>query len=128
MEFDNPFSLLGKLNLQQAVDHQVFFAWERGYLSYNEPVSNANKHFKSRSSAQLAVVSQPNVQKTKVQQFQVYQVTIIFLATQPDCLRGVHEMTHEPLPASDSKLQCFDKILTGDENMTEDIQIQALKT
>ena len=58
--------------LQQAVDHQVFFACERGYSSYNEPASNVNKHFKSRSSAQLAVVSQTYVQKTNVQQFQVY--------------------------------------------------------
>ena len=37
-------------------------------------------------------------------------------------------MTHEPLPARDSKLKCLTKILTGDENMTEDIRIQALKT
>jgi len=40
----------------------------------------------------------------------------------------VHEMTHEPQSSSRFKAKVFTKILTGDENMTEDIRIQALKT
>ena len=64
----------------------VFFTRESGYSTYNEAASNANKHFKARSSAQLSSHRQTS-KKQKSNNSRFIRLPLFFLQSPPDCLR-----------------------------------------